>query len=109
MGGPSDKVLPLRSFFFDCFVAPTGNRFFAPQNVQPTTSTSAHGFFAPLLSFSISCVAVRPGIRIVLQLLQTVRFKSVESLTWPLRDTVCKSDPSCRARPECARGGVVDF
>lgn len=94
----AESALGLRFALLDCFVAPTGNLFFAPQNVQPTTMTSAHGFLPPLLAFSMVCVAVRPGISTVLHVLQMVRFKSAESLTWLFRDTVCKSVPSCKAR-----------
>lgn len=105
----SGKVLNrMRSAFFCCFVAPTGNRFLAPQKVHSITKTSAHGFFAPLLSFWIVCEAVRPGTRTVLQHLQTVRFKSAESLTCPFRDTVCKSAPSWSARFEYAWDAVDD-
>lgn len=61
------------------FGAPMGNLFLPPQTLHWTTSTSAQGFRPPLLAFSILWVAVRPGMRIVLQLLHKERFSSTES------------------------------
>ena len=90
--------LLLRSAFLLCRFAPTGNRFVLPQNVQLMTKTSAHGFLPPLLSLTIACVAVRPGMRTVLQHLQIDRFISADSLTCPFRETVCSCEPSSRAR-----------
>jgi hypothetical protein len=92
------SALLLRSVFLFCRLAPTGNRFMLPQDVQAMTKISAHGFLPPLLSFSIVCVAVRPGMRMVLQHLQIDRFSSADSLTCPFRETVCICEPSSRAR-----------
>ena len=98
-------VAASRSLFFCCRLAPTGILLLLPQTLQLTTSTSAHGLLPPLLSFSIVCTAVCPGTKMVLQLLHMERFRSIDSRSCAFLETVCKSEPSCRARGEgcCTR------
>lgn len=98
VGVTAVPVVASRSLFFFCRLAPTGILLLLPQTLQLTTSTSAHGLLPPLLSFSIDCTAVCPGTKMVLQLLHMERFRSIDSRSCAFLETVCKSEPSCRAR-----------
>jgi len=107
-GSSSDAVIDVMAAgvvvllaFFNCFVASMGNLFSPPQRLHLTTSISAQGFLPPLLGFTMTWVAVRPGMRTALQLLHMERFKSTASRNWPFRDTCCMSEQSSSASGDC--------